>query len=42
MVIGRYADGTILSLMNDVSTLPAAQAACDRLRTLNIPLLGAV
>jgi polysaccharide biosynthesis transport protein len=42
MVIGRHADGTILSLMNEVSTLPAAQAACARLRTLNIPLLGAV
>jgi polysaccharide biosynthesis transport protein len=42
MVIGRHADGTVLSLMNEVSTLPAAQAACARLRTLNIPLLGAV
>jgi len=42
MVIGRHVDGTILSLMNEVSTLPAAQAACARLRTLNIPLLGAV
>ncbi|HKB06397.1 MAG TPA: AAA family ATPase [Gemmataceae bacterium] len=42
MVIGRHADGTILSLMNEVSTMPAAQAACARLRTLNIPLLGAV
>jgi capsular exopolysaccharide synthesis family protein len=42
MLIGRHADGTILSLMNEVSTLPAAQAACARLRTLNIPLLGAV
>jgi len=42
MVVGRHADGTILSLMNEVSTLPAAQAACARLRTLNIPLLGAV
>src|SRR5262249_35091443 len=42
MVIGRPADGTILSLMNEVSPLPAAQAACARLRALNIPLLGAV
>jgi polysaccharide biosynthesis transport protein len=42
MVIGRHADGTILSLMNEVTTLPAAQTACARLRTLNIPLLGAV
>lgn len=42
MVIGRHADGTILSLMNEVSTLPATQAACARLRTMNITLLGAV
>ena len=42
IVIGRHADGTILSLMNEVSTLPAAQAACARLRTMNLPLLGAV
>ena len=42
MVIGRHADGTILSLMNEVSTLPATQAACARLRTMNLPLLGAV
>jgi len=42
MVVGRHADGTILSLMNEVSTLPSAQAACARLRALNIPLLGAV
>jgi capsular exopolysaccharide synthesis family protein len=42
MLIGRHADGTILSLMNEVSTLPAAQAACARLRAMNIPLLGAV
>jgi capsular exopolysaccharide synthesis family protein len=42
LVIGRHADGTILSLMNDVSTLPAAQATCARLRLLNVPVLGAV
>jgi polysaccharide biosynthesis transport protein len=42
LVIGRYVDGTILSLMNEVSTLPAAQAACARLRAMHIPLLGAV
>lgn len=42
MIIGRHTDGTILSLMNEVSTLPAAQSACARLRSLNIPLLGAV
>jgi capsular exopolysaccharide synthesis family protein len=42
MVIGRHADGTILSLMNEVSTLPTTQAACARLRTMNLPLLGAV
>jgi capsular exopolysaccharide synthesis family protein len=42
MVIGRHADGTILSLMNGVSTLPATQAACARLRTMSLPLLGAV
>jgi capsular exopolysaccharide synthesis family protein len=42
LVIGRHADGTILSLMNDVSTLPAAQATCARLRAINVPVLGAV
>jgi len=42
MIIGRHADGTILSLMNEVSTLPATQAACARLRAMNLPLLGAV
>jgi capsular exopolysaccharide synthesis family protein len=41
-VIGRHVDGTILSLMNEVSTLSTAQAACARLRALNVPLLGAV
>ena len=38
----RHADGTILSMMNEVSTLAATQAACARLRTMNLPLLGAV
>ena len=42
LVIGRHADGTILSLMNDVSTFASAQATCNRLRTLNLPLIGAV
>jgi capsular exopolysaccharide synthesis family protein len=42
VVVGRHADGAILSLMTDVSTLPAAQATCARLRALNLPVLGAV
>lgn len=42
MVIGRHTDGIILSLMNEVSTLPKAQLACARLQSLNIPLIGAV
>jgi capsular exopolysaccharide synthesis family protein len=42
MIVGRHVDGTILSLMNEVSTLPASHAVCGRLRAMNIPLLGAV
>ena len=42
MVIGHHVDGTILSLMNEVSNLPSAQAARDKLRSMNIPILGAV
>lgn len=42
LTLGRYCDGTLLSIRRDVTQLPAVDAACERLRHLNIPMLGAV
>jgi Mrp family chromosome partitioning ATPase len=42
ILIGRTADGTILSTLRDVSRLPQLRAALDRLGVLDIPVLGAV
>jgi succinoglycan biosynthesis transport protein ExoP len=40
--ICQYVDGVILSVLRGVSRLPAVHAACERLGTLQIRLLGAV
>jgi capsular exopolysaccharide synthesis family protein len=40
--IGQYVDGVLLSVLRDVSRLPALYAACDRLGLLDIRVLGAV
>ena len=42
MVIGLQTDGAIISMMNEVTNLQAAQSACARLRAINVPILGAV
>jgi polysaccharide biosynthesis transport protein len=42
LVIGLQTDGAIISMMNEVSNLPATQSACARLRAINVPILGAV
>ncbi|HZT80483.1 MAG TPA: AAA family ATPase, partial [Gemmataceae bacterium] len=42
LLVGMHADAVILSLMKDVSRVPRASAACQRLADLGIPVLGAV
>jgi capsular exopolysaccharide synthesis family protein len=42
LVIGQYADAVLLSLLRDVSQTPRVYAACQRLATLGIRVLGAV
>jgi polysaccharide biosynthesis transport protein len=42
LVIGQYADAVLLSLLRDVSQTPRVYAACQRLATLGIRILGAV
>jgi polysaccharide biosynthesis transport protein len=42
LVIGQYADAVLLSLLRDVSQTPRVYAACQRLNTLGIRILGAV
>ena len=40
--IGRYADAVLLSVLRDVSRVPQVYEACERIRAVNIPLMGAV
>ncbi len=42
LVIGQYADAVLLSLLRDVSQTHRVFAACQRLATLGIRILGAV
>ena len=42
LLLGQHADAVILSVMRDVSQSPRVFAACQRLATLGIRILGAV
>jgi succinoglycan biosynthesis transport protein ExoP len=42
LLLGRYVDGVIFSILRDVSRMPALLAACERIATLGIRTLGAV
>jgi capsular exopolysaccharide synthesis family protein len=42
LLLGQHADAVILSVMRDVSQSPRVYAACQRLATLGIRILGAV
>ncbi len=42
MMIGQHADAVILSVLHNVSRLPAIYAAQQRLASIDIPILGAV
>lgn len=42
LLIGRYVDGVLMSLMIDHSQADKVTAACQKLNALEIPLLGAV
>ena len=42
LLFGRYSDAVLLSVMRDVSRVPQVYEACERIRAVNIPLLGAI
>jgi Mrp family chromosome partitioning ATPase len=42
LLVGQHADAVILSVLRDVSQSPRVYAACQRLSTLGIRILGAV
>ncbi|MDO4551685.1 MAG: polysaccharide biosynthesis tyrosine autokinase [Planctomycetia bacterium] len=42
LVIGRLCDGVVLSVLRDVSRLPWVYEACERIRMVEIPLIGVV
>lgn len=42
LVIGRLCDGIIMSVLRDVSRLPWVYEACERIRMVDIPLIGIV
>ena len=42
LVIGRLCDGIIMSVLRDVSRLPWVYEACERIRMVEIPLIGVV
>ena len=42
LVVGRLCDGVVLSVLRDVSRLPWVYEACERLRMVDIPLIGAI
>ena len=42
LLVGQHADAVILSILRDVSQSPRVYAACQRLSTLGIRILGAV
>lgn len=42
LILGRHADGVILSLMQGVSRVPQATETCERFTALGVRILGAV
>ncbi|MDO4628896.1 MAG: polysaccharide biosynthesis tyrosine autokinase [Planctomycetia bacterium] len=42
LVMGRLCDGVILSVLRDVSRIPLVYEACERIRMVDIPLIGTV
>jgi capsular exopolysaccharide synthesis family protein len=42
LLVGQYVDGAIYSVLRSSSRIPKVQAAVDRLRSVGIPILGAV
>jgi Mrp family chromosome partitioning ATPase len=42
LLFGQYADAAIISVLRDVSRVPRVYEACERLRSVEIRLLGAV
>jgi capsular exopolysaccharide synthesis family protein len=42
LLFGQYVDGVILSILRDVSQVPRVFEACERLRSVDLRLLGAV
>ena len=40
--MGQQVDAVLLSVLRDVSRVPQSQAACQRLKELDIRVLGAV
>jgi capsular exopolysaccharide synthesis family protein len=42
LLIGQHVDGVLFSVMRDVSRLPKVHAACARLSSLGIRMLGAI
>ena len=42
LLLGQYSDTTLISVRRDISQLPKVNAACDRLTSVGIHVLGAV
>ncbi|MBR0193668.1 MAG: polysaccharide biosynthesis tyrosine autokinase [Thermoguttaceae bacterium] len=42
LVMGRLCDGVLLSVLRDVSRIPLVYEACERIRSVDIPLIGTV
>jgi Mrp family chromosome partitioning ATPase len=42
LLFGQYSDAVILSVLRDVSRVPRVFEACERLRAVDMRLLGAV
>ena len=42
VLVGQFADGVLLSVRRDVSRMPLVYEACERLRSVDLPILGAV
>ena len=42
LLLGQYADLTILSIRRDTSQLPKIEEAVERLESVDVPILGAV
>lgn len=42
LLVGESVDGVLLCVRRDVSRMPLVSRACERLRTVDLPILGAV